>query len=203
MNWKTKILVWIKQKEIQKLLDELEIEYKKISDIFLEAKIYENKRCIKKILSICDELEKYERKGVKVIDYEFLYKSRLSPFCDSVFELKNEIIKMDNAIDERNIRMTLYNNAKILEKNYEFEGALDEYFKIHQMYPNHIRPILLIAELYKKLNKLEMAISFLKEMKEKECYKNNISYKHNLDKKLTDLEEKYKRGYVYRPRKRR
>lgn len=108
---------------------------------------------------------------------------------------------MANDIDERNVRMTLYNNAKILEKRYEFEGALEEYFKIHQLYPNHIGPIISIAELYKKLNKLEMAILFLRDMKGKEYYKNDISYKHNLDKKLIDLEEKYKRGYVYRPRK--
>lgn len=89
MNWKTKFLIWIKQKEIQRLLYELEIEYKNLCDTFLEAKIYEDKRCIKKILSICDELENYEYKGIKIIDCNYLYKLGISPFCNSVLELKN------------------------------------------------------------------------------------------------------------------
>lgn len=203
MHWKTKILIWIKQKEIQRLLDELEIEYKNLCNIFLGTEIYEDKRCIKKILSICNELEKYESKGIRVIDYNYLYKSEISPFCNSVLELKNKIIKIGNDIEERNIRLTLYNNARKLEKNYEFEDALDEYFKIHKMYPSQIGPILSIAELYKKLNKLEISIMFLKDMMKKEYYDSCISYKHNLDKKLADLEEKYKRGYVYRPRKKK
>ena len=84
MHWKTKILIWIKQKEIQRLLDELEIEYENLCNIFLRAEIYEDKRCIKKILNICNELEKYENKGIEVIDYNYLYKSPISPFCNSV-----------------------------------------------------------------------------------------------------------------------
>lgn len=196
-----KILKCLKQKEINNLLNSLIEEYNRLWSIFLGAEVYEDKSCINSIINICNRLERYENKGIQVIDYPFLSNLEMKIFCDNVLELKNQAIKLANNIDERNIRIKMYQRASDLEKSYKFEEALEEYRKIHQMYPNQIRPILSIAELYKKLNKLEKAIAFLHRMKEKKYYENDISYRHNLDKKLLDLEEKYKRGYVYRPRK--
>lgn len=201
MYLRVRFLRYLKQKEINILLNDLNEEYNRLWRIFLKCEIYEDKSCITRIIDICNKLERYENKGIQVIDYSFLCNLEMKMFCENVIELKEEAIRLANTIDERNNRIRMYKRALDLEKSYKFEEALEEYMKIHQMYPKQIGPILSIVEQYKKLNGLENAITFLHKMKKKKYYENDISYRHNLDKKLLDLEEKYKRGYVYRPRK--
>lgn len=69
------------------------------------------------------------------------------------------------------------------------------------------RKLLELASIYQKCNRLDDAISTLEKAKRTALYRSKKDtdywFKYNVDKDLLDYIDKKKRGYVYRPRKKK
>lgn len=88
--------------------------------------------------------------------------------------------------------------AKAYEGEYMFEEALAAYQKAWEIRPNASHYINLIARLYTKMNRLDDAISLLKNTPLIEGELKTARNAH-----LKELKEKKAKGYVYRPRKKK
>ncbi len=186
-------------RDINRLLGECRVWIEKLHAIFTSPGINEDEMCIIKCLEYCEALAQYESLGFDVVSYK-LYRG-VMPICENVSELREELMLFDKKIKEGNDRKRLYDRANSRAKAYDFEEALEDYRQLNRMYPSHIGPILSMAEMYRKMNRLDLAIKVLLEAKRQRCYRTNVSYRHNLDKLLKDLVEKEARGYIYRPRR--
>lgn len=88
--------------------------------------------------------------------------------------------------------------AKAYEGEYMFEEALSAYQKAWEIRPNACHYINMIARVYTKMNRLDDAISLLKDTPLIEGETKRMRIEH-----LKELQEKKAKGYVYRPRKKK
>ena len=114
-------------------------------------------------------------------------------------------------IELPNIYMSLGN---AYEGKYDFENALNSYKKSCKIDPSNQGIYCCIARIYSKMNKLDESINILKEAKNSKYYKINTTkildkvytddtFIKVIDDYLNDYENKKKRGYIYRPRKKK
>lgn len=103
-------------------------------------------------------------------------------------------------IDQRkaNIASIYSDLGKCYEGEYMFENALKAYEKEYELTPYYPTGIINISNILIKQNNLESALKVLLEAKTSEFYKK--SFKEILDKKISDVEAKISKGYVYKPR---
>lgn len=88
--------------------------------------------------------------------------------------------------------------AKAYEGEYMFDEALAAYQKAWEIRPNASHYINMIARLYTKMNRLDDAISLLKNTP---LIEGELKTARNA--LLKELKEKKAKGYVYRPRKKK
>lgn len=89
--------------------------------------------------------------------------------------------------------------GKCYEGEYQFEKALEWYFKALEKFPVSTPPACYIADVYVKMNNIDAGLNFLKEIK-KTGYKD---MKLIANSKIKELNEKKTKGYVYKPRHRK
>lgn len=183
--------------------------YNKLYKFFLKSKIVEDAEIdwvFENSMRLCDELLKFENLGINILNMEFWAHLEMKSYYNNIPELKERLLVIRNTIKETNIRIALYKSAEKYEKEYKFAEAKAIYMTLYNKQPLSTWLISKIIDMYRKLNELDKAITFLKECKQSDFYNSyegeKIGYKYNIDKKLKDMEEKYNKGYVYRPRKR-
>lgn len=92
------------------------------------------------------------------------------------------------------------------ESEHQFNDAIRAYDQQRRLEPDMPASYVKIAEVMRKMNQLPTAIQFLKVAQKTPYYQNpsfGSGFNTVIDSYLSDLEEKEKRGYVYRPRKRK
>ena len=90
------------------------------------------------------------------------------------------------------------------EGEHQFSRAISAYDQERRLEPDMPAAYVKIAEVMRKMNQLPTAIQFLKTAQKTSYYKTpsfGSCFNTVVDSHLSDLEEKQKRGYVYRPRK--
>lgn len=143
-------------------------------------------------------LQGYMLKGAK-------FRNEQVRFCKKILQGKQ--------LDERSRHYVLSVLADAYEGNYMFKEAIETLKRQESNTPAHIK----IALLMVKDNRIDEAISYLKNVLE-QLKKNPVYYTNPLTEKteldhayksdlrsipihIEELEDKKKRGYVYRPRK--
>ena len=92
------------------------------------------------------------------------------------------------------------------EGEYMFEEALQAYISEKIVAPEYPTAYVHIATVLSKMNRLDEAISFLKEAQTTRYYREpgfGTTFNTVIDNYLSKFEEKKKRGYVYKPRPRK
>lgn len=103
------------------------------------------------------------------------------------------------------------------EGEYEFEKALNCYLKAYNLQPSAPPIYCRLAQIYSKMNNLDMSISILTKAKKSQYYEPKLSFISPIDKSkhydntfklvidshLKKYEEKKEKGYVYKPRKKK
>lgn len=92
------------------------------------------------------------------------------------------------------------------EGEYMFEDALQAYISEKNVSPEYPTAYVHIATVLSKMNRLDEAISFLKEAQTTRYYREpgfGTTFNTVIDNYLAKFEEKKKRGYVYKPRPRK
>lgn len=89
--------------------------------------------------------------------------------------------------------------GKAYDGEYEFENALACFRRAFIFDATSYGVYLMIADTYRKMNNLELAIHTLEVAKEKTSPRDDMQFSFN--EALVDLRAKKARGYIYRPRK--
>lgn len=92
------------------------------------------------------------------------------------------------------------------EGEYQFEDALWAYCGEKDAAPEHPAAYVHIATVLTKMNRIDDAIAFLREAQKTRYYNEpgfGTCFDIIIDNRLSQLEEKKKRGYVYKPRPRK
>ena len=91
--------------------------------------------------------------------------------------------------------------GKAYEKKYDFENALNCHLKRIELEPEFEGVYIDVSNIYVKMNKLEIALDFLEKTKSLPFYKD--SFKNTIEIHIDDIKQKIKKGYVYKPRKKK
>ena len=100
------------------------------------------------------------------------------------------------------ISTTYSDLAKCYEGEYEFDKAIENYEKASSFSPHNQSFIINLSNVYVKKNQLEKAKDIFEAATHSEAYKDE-GFRTAIDKYLIDINDKIKRGYIYRPRKRK
>ena len=92
--------------------------------------------------------------------------------------------------------------AKCYEGEYEFDKAIENYEKAANFSPHNQAFIINLSNVYVKKNQLEKAKDILEVETNSGAYKDE-EFRTAIDKHLIDINDKIKRGYIYRPRKKK
>lgn len=92
--------------------------------------------------------------------------------------------------------------AKCYEGEYEFDKAIENYEKAASFSPHSLAFITSLANIYVKKNQLGKAKDILEAATNSGAYKDE-EFRTAIDKHLIDINDKIKRGYIYRPRKKK
>lgn len=92
--------------------------------------------------------------------------------------------------------------GKAYEGEYMFEKAETAYTTAEKLIPYFATYSVCVSDTYVKRNDLHKALHYLNNKKQTSYYKKNVDdYRILLDKAISDIEGKIKKGYVYKPRK--
>ena len=91
--------------------------------------------------------------------------------------------------------------GKAYEKKYDFENALNCLLKRIALEPEFEGVYIDVSNIYVKMNNLETALNFLEETKSLPFYKD--TFKSTVEIHIDDIKQKIKKGYVYKPRKKK
>ena len=100
------------------------------------------------------------------------------------------------------ISTTYSDLAKCYEGEYEFDKAIENYEKAASFSPHSLAFITSLANIYVKKNQLGKAKDILEAATNSGAYKDE-EFRTAIDKYLIDINDKIKRGYIYRPRKKK
>lgn len=92
------------------------------------------------------------------------------------------------------------------EGEHQFRHAISAYDHERHLKPDMPAAYVKIADVMRKMNRLTDAIQLLRTVQKTPYYQNpsfGSCFNTVIDSHLSDLEEKQKRGYIYRPRKRK
>ena len=105
---------------------------------------------------------------------------------------------------EANKSETYHYLGKAYEGEYQFEKAEQAYLNAEKLSPYFATYSVCVANTYVKRNDLQKALNYLLNKKQTSYYKSNVNeYKVLLDAALDDINSKIKKGYVYKPRRKK
>lgn len=119
--------------------------------------------------------------------------------------LPSEVIKIDGyEVDQKiaNIADAYTNLGNCYEGEYMFSEALKCFKNAYSLTPYFCGNIIKTVQVYIKMNNLQGALDFLDSTKNNTYYALR-DYKNSIDKCCSDVEEKIKKGYIYKPRKKK
>ncbi len=115
---------------------------------------------------------------------------------------QNKLHDINNSLEQERI-IHLYDMwiylGQAYEKKYNFDNALECYEKGLSLLPNSQMPYLSIANIFRKKNNLRASLNILNQAKRTMYYTGD--FKKAIDSCILEYEEKIKKGYKYRPRK--
>jgi len=200
--------------------------YKKAKQIIEKAK--NRQEVLDKIIELCQNIEHpkayyligtaYVWKGAKFRRQAIYY---LEKYLENPVEIKKSYYNREGKLIDGftsgiQISYVYRDLAKCYEGEYEFEKALEYYQKAAELDPSVPSVYIHIAQVYVKMNNLDEAIRVLNKAKNSKYYTPtkitdsldgsvyyDNTFKITIDNYLKDLKEKKKRGYVYKPRKKK
>ena len=119
--------------------------------------------------------------------------------------LPSGVIKMEGyEVDQKiaNIADVYTNLGSCYEGEYMFSEALECFKNAYSLTPYFCGNIIKSVQVYIKMNNLQGALDFLESTKNNAYYA-LLDYKNSIDKCHSDVEEKIKKGYIYKPRKKK
>lgn len=168
---------------------------------------------LKKIISLCGNIDTPQTRYLKAKSWAW----NKVEYCDYAIEsleyyLNNPLYEKiythrihninDTIEDKKNMHLCEMNRylAQSYEKKQNFEKALEVYnncFKYDDMSTPNI--YLDLANIYRKMNRLNQSINILEKAKKTKYYKGQ--FKQTIDIKYDDYIKKINNNYVYRSRK--
>jgi tetratricopeptide (TPR) repeat protein len=147
----------------------------------------------------------YVYAGAKYRKQAIQYITQFIPQIDNYSGFPNDLVENADGviIDQHQANIAIFYDylGKCYEGEYDFQNALEAFQIGYSRAPYEVSGLLNISRIYMKQNKLDIALEKLRDGEKSEYYKG--SYKEVLDRYISEMEDKIRRGYIYRPRKKK